>query len=190
VYETTNGGTSWTRTSFPGGAGTGRISLTVADVGVSSTLYASVQDPSPTNFGATLEIEKSTDAGGTWNAVMTKSSANYINYMGRQGWYDQTLIIDPNDPTGNTVYAEGQPSVIKTSDGGTAWTDISVGTDGNGPHVDHHGIGFDHNLVCQPMSYFGTESRTSFLPSGSTRQNSKLFPLRCMCGLREKSMLS
>jgi photosystem II stability/assembly factor-like uncharacterized protein len=140
VYKTTDGGTTWTPTSFLGGHGTGRISLGIADVGISSSLYASVSDPSS---DATLEIKKSTDAGTTWNTVMTESSANYVNYMGRQGWYDQTLIVDPNDPTGNTVYAAGQPSVIKTRDGGTTWTDISVGTDGKGPHADHHGIGFD-----------------------------------------------
>jgi photosystem II stability/assembly factor-like uncharacterized protein len=143
VYETSNGGASWTRlSSFPGGTGAGRISLAIAAVGTSSTIYASVANP---RTNATLEIEKSTDAGVTWKAVMTESSPNYINYMGRQGEYDQTLIIDPRDATGNTVYAAGQGSVIKTMNGGTSWTDISVGANGHGPHADHHGVGFDAN---------------------------------------------
>jgi hypothetical protein len=74
VYKTTDGGTTWTATSFPGGTGTGRISLTVADVGGSSTVYASVSDVG-SNSGATLEIEKSIDGGITWNAVMTSRVA-------------------------------------------------------------------------------------------------------------------
>ncbi|HLJ97812.1 MAG TPA: PKD domain-containing protein [Gemmataceae bacterium] len=148
VYETTNGGTTWTPlTGFPGGTGTGRIVLTLADVGASTTLYASVSDPKSATFGNTLEILKSTDGGTTWNPVMAESpqSTNYVNYMAGQGWYDQTLILDPSDPTGNTVYAEGQVPLLKTTDGGMTWTDISAGADGHGPHTDHHGIGFDHN---------------------------------------------
>jgi hypothetical protein len=156
VYKTTNGGSSWTASAFPGQgtSGLGRITLAVAKN--STTLYASVSDPSQTStkgFGATLEIEKSTNSGSTWSAVMTEASSNYINYMGGQGWYDQTLICDPADATGNTVYAAGQAdptlypldSVIKTTNGGTAWSDITQGTNGNQPHVDHHGIGFDAN---------------------------------------------
>ncbi len=150
IYKTINGGGSWTLTSFPG-ASSGRITLAIAKN--STTLYASVSDPSSSNFGATLEIEKSIDAGASWNAVMTETSTNYINYMGGQGWYDQTLICDPSDSTGNTVYAAGQAdpnlypldSVIKTTNGGTTWSDITQGPDGTLPHVDHHGIGFDAN---------------------------------------------
>src|SRR5262249_40762159 len=139
----------WTRlSSFPGGVGTGRISLAIADVGPSITLYASVEDPLT---GATLKIEKSVTGGASWTDVMTESSANYRNYMGQQGWYDQTLIIDPKDLTGNTGYAAGQADlniyplggIIKTSNGGTTWTDITLSNNGTQPHVDHHAIGFD-----------------------------------------------
>jgi hypothetical protein len=141
VYETTTGGTSWMPlASFPGGTGAGRISLAIADVSSSTTLYASIAAPIST---VTKSIQKSTDGGQHWNPVMTQASANYVNYMGSQGDYDQTLIIDPSDPTASTVYAAGQLTVIKTTDGGTAWPNISSGADGHGPHADHHGIGFD-----------------------------------------------
>src|SRR5262249_38820604 len=151
VYETVNGGAVWTRLSaFPGGVGTGRINLAIADVGPSITLYASVEDPLT---GATLEIEKSVNGGASWSAVMSESSTNYMNYMGQQGSYDQTLIIDPKDRTCNTVYAGGQADlniyplggIIKTSNGGTTWTDITLSNNGMQPHVDHHAIGFDAN---------------------------------------------
>jgi hypothetical protein len=78
---------------------------------------------------------------------MTKSSPNYINYMGNHGWYDQTLIIDPQDHTANTVYAGGNEynDVIRTTDGGLTWNAINIGADGKRPHPDHHAIGFDAN---------------------------------------------
>ncbi len=157
VYETTNGGASWSLTSFPSGSGTGRISLAIQDVGMmfTPTIYASVSDPTNTShFGQLLEMEKSTDGGMTWNAVENESSANYLNYMGTagfgMGWYNQTLAIDPADVNANTVYAGGSTNggdsgFVKTTDGGMTWHDITVGSDGHGPHTDDHAVAFDHN---------------------------------------------
>jgi photosystem II stability/assembly factor-like uncharacterized protein len=64
--------------------------------------------------------------------------------MGNQGWYDSTLAVDPSNP--DVVFAAGQrgdQSVLETTDGGVTWNGIAAGADGNGPHNDHHGIGFD-----------------------------------------------
>jgi photosystem II stability/assembly factor-like uncharacterized protein len=68
--------------------------------------------------------------------------------MGIQGWYDSTLAVDPSNP--DVVFAAGQggdfggnEGVLETIDGGATWYGIVTGADGNGPHVDHHGIGFD-----------------------------------------------
>src|SRR5439155_8462799 len=67
------------------------------------------------------------------------------NYMGTQGWYDTTLAVDPSDA--GIVYAGGQAdanSFLETTDGGSTWVDIHQGAAGNnGPHADHHAIGFD-----------------------------------------------
>jgi photosystem II stability/assembly factor-like uncharacterized protein len=69
------------------------------------------------------------------------------NYLGQQGNYDTTLAIDPTDP--NRVFAGGQggdTGVIESTDAGQTWTGIAVGASGmDGPHNDHHGIGFDAN---------------------------------------------
>src|SRR5438132_4863625 len=58
VYETTNGGMTWSATTFPGGSSTGRITLAIQDVGAmfTPTIYASVSDPrfSPSPFGQLL----------------------------------------------------------------------------------------------------------------------------------------
>src|SRR6516164_4735638 len=86
-----------------------------------------------------LAVHKSTDGGASWVQLM-----DVPNYMGNQGWYDSTLAVDPSNP--DVVFAAGQggnQSVLETTDGGQTWYGIAAGVDGNGPHNDHHGIGFD-----------------------------------------------
>jgi photosystem II stability/assembly factor-like uncharacterized protein len=70
--------------------------------------------------------------------------------MGTSGWYDSTLAVDPSNA--NIVYAGGSGigsggiGIIGSTDGGASWTDISNEANGtNGPHANHHGIGFDAN---------------------------------------------
>src|SRR5207245_212288 len=62
-----------------------------------------------------------------------------------QGFYDTTLAVDPLDA--GIVYAGGQAdanSFLETTDGGLTWVDIHAGAGGaDGPHADHHAIGFD-----------------------------------------------
>jgi hypothetical protein len=136
VYETTTGGASWAPAgNFPGGSADGMIKIAMSG----TTLYASIADPS--SFGIKA-IEKSTDGGVHWNVVATPPTLP--NYTGSQAWYSDTLAVSPTNP--NIVFAAGAAvnSVIESTDGGMTWNDISdPGTDG--PHVDHHGIGFDAN---------------------------------------------
>jgi photosystem II stability/assembly factor-like uncharacterized protein len=92
-----------------------------------------------------------------------------FNYLGQQGWYDTTLAIDPvfkstfnSDGSSSntyTIYGGGSTQVIEvqatqtfanSSDSVGSWSDgspvdISVDSSGNGPHVDHHALGFDAN---------------------------------------------
>lgn len=48
--------------------------------------------------------------------------------MGAQAWYGQMLLVDPTDPTRNTVYLGGQLSSVKTTNGGATWSVISTWT--------------------------------------------------------------
>ncbi|HXE51756.1 MAG TPA: autotransporter-associated beta strand repeat-containing protein [Tepidisphaeraceae bacterium] len=137
VYQTTNGATSWTLVAggLPSGSSVGnpRVAISASNPQV---VYASFDNPSNSNAAG---IWKSTDGGATWAQPGTVP-----NYMGGQGWYDTTLIVDPTNS--NIAYAGGQTSFIQTTDGGAHWTDISTGATGNnGPHADHHAIGFDAN---------------------------------------------
>jgi len=144
VYETTNGGASWAAAgNFPNGSGDGVIRVALAKSSP-QTLYASVSAPYTSNNGSPfLRMMKSTDGGATWAAT----TGTPPNYMGSQGWYDTTLAVDPSNAS--IVYCAGQAgtnSVLESPDGGATWVDISTGASGNnGPHADHHAIGFDAN---------------------------------------------
>jgi autotransporter-associated beta strand protein len=154
VYVSTNGGGTWARAgNFLGASGSGtdgtnlgRITLAVAPGAAHFTVYAAVSNPTTYK---TEEILKSTDGGTTWTVLMSDGShtpltGNYVDYMGSQGWFDQTLAVDPNNA--GVVYAGGAAAsgVIESTNGGSTWADISTGANGqNGPHVDHHAVAFD-----------------------------------------------
>jgi hypothetical protein len=117
----------------------GRI---VVAVSKSNTQVVYVSAQSTSSFGALGKFERS-DNGGT---TFTDLTAGTPNYMGGQGWYDTTLIVDPSNSA--IVYvggAAGSNSVLRSTNSGANWTDISSGTGGQGPHADHHATVFDAN---------------------------------------------
>jgi autotransporter-associated beta strand protein len=97
------------------------------------TIIAPITDP---NSGALLQIEKSTNGGQTWSDV-----GGPPNYMSAQGWYDTVVQLT----NANTIYVAGSAGehVYESTDGGTAWTDITTDINGNGPHADDHAIAVD-----------------------------------------------
>jgi photosystem II stability/assembly factor-like uncharacterized protein len=140
VYKTSDGGNTWAVAgNFPKGSNNGNTKIAIAPTN-RLVLYVSIANPyEGSRSGALGKMMKSVDGGLTWNQL-----TNPPNYMGSQGWYDSTLAVDPSTP--NTVYAGGAArpnSIIRSLDGGNSWSDLSVGSDGQGPHADHHGIGFD-----------------------------------------------
>ncbi len=147
IYKSSDGGSTWAVAGdFPRGTTSGRIALAIS-TSSPGTLYAARQSPS--TFGL-LNILKTTNAGVNW-AATTATPEDYLN---GQGWYDNTIAVDPSDP--NVVYAGGAGDgtgsfFVKSSNGGASWTPrtsagtIRTGANGNGPHADHHGIGFDAN---------------------------------------------
>jgi photosystem II stability/assembly factor-like uncharacterized protein len=142
VYTSTDGGNTWSKSgNFPAGTADGviRVALSTA---TPTTVYASVSDPAT---GGLLKMEKSTDGGMTWTQL-----SGVPNYLNRQGFFDSTLAVDPKDA--NKVYAggAGDPNAqgsefVASTDGGNTWFDVSGIRQNNGPHADHHAIGFDAN---------------------------------------------
>jgi len=140
VYKTTNGGTTWTLlANAPNGSVAGRIVVAVSKSN-SQVVYVSATSPTGT-FGSLYRIERSDDGGSTF----TDLTAGTPNYMGGQGWYDTTLIVDPSNSA--IVYvagAAGTNSILRSTNSGANWTDINS-VAGVGPHVDHHAAAFDAN---------------------------------------------
>ncbi len=137
IYRSTTGGPSPVKltTGLPA-TGVNRIALSISKSNP-QVLHAGFVDGS----NGLLGHFKTIDGGGTWTQVTSTP-----NYPSPQGWYDLFVGIDPANE--NTVYAGGVfPSyapagVIKTINGGTSWTDITVGTGGGQLHPDQQCIAF------------------------------------------------
>ena len=100
-----------------------------------------------------MNIERSTDGGLTWTVPNT-TAAPPANYLGNEGSYDTYIAVSPINP--NTVFVGGDfaststtgqllNSIMESTNGGTTWSDISAGINGNGPHIGHHAYAFDAN---------------------------------------------
>jgi photosystem II stability/assembly factor-like uncharacterized protein len=142
VYKTLDGGTGWFKlANAPGGTAAGRIVVAVSKSN-SQVVYASASGngtAGSTPFGSLFKLERSDDGGATF----TDLTSGTPNYMGGQGWYDTTLIVDPSSSA--IVYAAGAAnanSVLRSTNSGVGWSDIS-NPGGDGPHADHHAAAFD-----------------------------------------------
>jgi photosystem II stability/assembly factor-like uncharacterized protein len=133
VYKSTNGGATWTLlTNAPKGTAAGRIAIAISPTNP-SVIYVTATSTNPATFGALYKIMRSNNGGSTF----TDLTAGTPNYMGFQGWYDTVVAVDPSNPA--TVYVAGSAgtnSILRSTNSGVTWTDISSG--GATPHADHH----------------------------------------------------
>jgi photosystem II stability/assembly factor-like uncharacterized protein len=138
IYKSTNDGASWAKLSvgLPA-SGFGRINFAMAPSNP-LVIYASFVAASG---GGLLGLYKTTDGGITWSF-----QAGTPNYLGGQGWYDNCVIVDPTNANvfyagGVFPYGGGAGGVIKTTDGGASWTNITIGFSGQ-LHPDQHCFAF------------------------------------------------
>ncbi len=130
VYFSTDQGATWNYIQDTGDLGfnfnTGRTTLTAGGPN-NSVVYAlsALYDGSDQQ-----DIYKSTDGGQNFTAlgVNAKVPTNptvynpNMNLMHGQAWYNQMILADPTDSTGNTLYAGGNYSSAVSRDGGNTWT--------------------------------------------------------------------
>ena len=146
IYKTTDGGANWSmQTSGLPTSNYGRIVLTKdQNSGAIYAVFASTNYGSP-EYGLS-GIFVSSDSGSTWSALTKPSnlaSTGNISYLGTQGWYDNVIAVDPSNS--NTIYVGGV-DMMKSTDGGSSWTQLTAWTSGYGypvVHADHHAIAFD-----------------------------------------------
>lgn len=71
--------------------------------------------------GGTTDLYLSNDAGATWTLVNASINNTFVDFLGQQGWYDNTLAFDPFDP--DVLYVGGVG--VYRVDIGTGSTTIS-----------------------------------------------------------------
>lgn len=127
VFKSSDGGSSWVHASngLPSYAGAGSSNWSVLALAVNPAnpqiLYAGL-----TNLYSAVplgDVYKTTNGGASWN----QASA------GIAGQDVRALFIDPNDPSGDTIYAgtggdgANPGGVYRSTNGGASWNSISLG---------------------------------------------------------------
>jgi len=128
LIVSTDRGASWSL-SGTGLSNIGRMTLATASPG-EAIVYGFAGAP---DGNSQLDLFRSADGGLSWTALnitgMAPSNPNYfqadMNLMGGQAWYNQMILVDPNDATRRTLYLGGNLSTAKTTDGGASWTLLS-----------------------------------------------------------------
>src|SRR5450755_2179406 len=101
LYQTTNGGTSWTQLS--------------QTVGTQAVIAVAKTSPSTVYVGSSSSLIYSTNGGSSWNNPATLPGSAGVN----------ALIVDPNNI--NTAYAGTPSGVYQTVDAGAHWTAVNNG---------------------------------------------------------------
>jgi hypothetical protein len=101
LYQSTNGGTSWTQLAQP--------------VGTSAVIAIAKTSPSTVYVGSSIGLIYSTNAGSSWSAPTAAPGTGAIN----------TLIVDPINT--RTAYAGTPSSVYQTVNGGANWGLVAMG---------------------------------------------------------------
>ncbi|RMF83258.1 MAG: hypothetical protein D6744_04980, partial [Planctomycetota bacterium] len=136
IYRSTDGGATFSKLGggLPSG-GFDRIVLAIARSNP-NVLYAALIS------GSNLQgFYRTANRGNSW----TQKTAT-PNFPSPQAWYDAFVGVHPNSE--DEVYCGGVfPSyavagVIKSTDGGNSWTDITIGAGGGQLHPDQHAIAF------------------------------------------------
>ncbi len=185
IYKSTDSGANWhLLTGFPNGAqssnSVGRITLALAPSSPAK-LYAvySNDGANGTGFGSFGGMYKTIDGGATWNPLSPP------NFLGGQGWYDQTMAVCPTNA--GIVFAAGVinysgnygsiDGIVGSLDGGKTWTDFSVGKNYHGPHTDHHALAFTKSeklLNGNDGGVWRLENPTASHPNGSNPPTSNI----------------
>ena len=143
VAKSTDGGVHWAAANV-GITAPGANPYTALGIATSSpsTLYASVG--SSNNPAA---LYKTTNGGTSWAPLSapdyTGNAYAYGSGSGEQGWYDDTVAVDPTNP--NHVLAGGE-TVVESTDGGGTWANVNgqpfFGSGTNLIHPDQHALSF------------------------------------------------
>lgn len=107
IYKSIDAGVTWTL-SNTGMNPAGRIEIAISPVNV-NRVFASAEG---TLNGSESDLYVSNDAGASWSLVNTTFNNASLDFLGGQGWYDNTIMCDPFNA--DVVYYGGV-SVFRTT---------------------------------------------------------------------------
>ena len=191
LYVSTDRGATWLPSTNLGNgfANAGRTTLAVGKTG-DSVVYAFSATVGDNISGDVdqLDLFRSADGGQTWLPLYingkTPTGANPwqtdMDLMSVQAWYNQLVLVDPTDPSRNTVYLGGQLATAKTTDAGNTWSLLSDWLPTYFPgdnlpyvHGDCHAAAFSL-FAGKSTVFFGTDGGLSISTDGGTTwDNSK-----------------
>lgn len=127
VFKSTDGGANWVHSSnglpplFGPGTSQGSVLAMAINPVNPQVLYAAVVNLYSTPING--RVYKTTNGGANWFETST----------GIAGQDVRALLIDPNDPTGETIYAgtggdgANRGGVYRSTNGGASWNSLSIG---------------------------------------------------------------
>jgi hypothetical protein len=140
VFRSSNSGFSWTQASLPNlSGGIGRARVAAAN-GVAYAIVGAADGIEFAGFYQSLNDGISWTQAAVPSAVvdgMTLDGSNPSNFS--ESFFDQTLSIDPADPSGATVVFGGV-GIYRSTNSGANWTSLAPA---GGTHSDQHAIAFD-----------------------------------------------
>ena len=142
VAKSTDGGVNWAAANT-GITTSGSLTALAVAASAPTTLYVSVGSSDP------VALYKSTNGGGSWTKLTaapdyTGGAYAYGSGSGDQGWYDNTVAVDP---TNADHLIAGGITAVESGDGGGSWTNVNGGGffTKSGPnliHPDVHAFAF------------------------------------------------
>jgi hypothetical protein len=147
IYRSSDAGATWTKI-YSSGADEYRIEIACAPSNLDK-VYALIMDADgPNQYGIKKVISTSNATAGspTWTTLTNPNwcdQGSVSNDFTRgQAWYDLIAVVDPADE--NTLFAGGV-DIMKTTNGGTSWSQSSRwssfgGCSGTTIHADIHSI--------------------------------------------------
>ena len=149
ISYSTDGGTNFLAST---GSFAGRVEVAYAQSNP-LIVYASVDVPTGTAANPSAgAVFQSSDGGQSFIRLAPTSP---VDFLGSQGFYDNVIWINPQDPTHIIV---GGIALNASTDGGNTWTIIADGANSSA-HADHHIIvahpAFDN--VTNKTVYFGND---------------------------------